>query len=113
MNQKNSVNRIRSFKWKRLILSLACLIAYSLASAATSNGMRDGIFLNSWNKSQQNLSLQIVAAREAGAFEALVQTLDALSLSLREVALLEASMQKVAESGQLFIHRLAKCRSDS
>jgi len=36
----------------------------------------------------------------------------ALSLSLREMALLEASMQKVAESGQQVIHRLAKGRSD-
>ena len=108
--------------------------------------------------------MQIVAAREAGAFEVLVQTLDdlshsserrdelaplraqlaklqnsfasitnavqkaspspelaqaqaaqyqALSQSLREMALLEASMQKVAESGQQVIHRLAKGRSDS
>jgi hypothetical protein len=36
----------------------------------------------------------------------------ALSLSLREMALLEASMQKVAESGQQVIHRLAKGRTD-
>ena len=127
------------------------------------DGMRDDTFQNSWNESQRNLSMQIVAAREAGAFEALVQTLDtlsqssergeelaplraqlaklqssfsaitsavqnaspspelaqaqaaqyqALSLSLREMALLEASMQKVAESGQQVIHRLAKGRSD-
>jgi methyl-accepting chemotaxis protein len=128
------------------------------------DAMRDDTFQNSWNESQRNLSMQIVAAREAGAFEALVQTLDtlsqssgrgdelaplraqlaklqssfssithavqnatpspelaqaqaaqyqALSLSLREMALLEASMQKVAESGQQVIHRLAKGRPDS
>jgi methyl-accepting chemotaxis protein len=125
--------------------------------------MRDDTFQNSRNESQRNLSMQIVAAREAGAFEALLQTLDtlshsaergdelaplraqltklqssfssitlavqnaspspelaqaqaaqyqALSLSLREMALLEASMQKVAESGQQVIHRIAKGRSD-
>jgi len=128
------------------------------------DGMRDDTFQNSWHESQRNLSMQIVAAREAGAFEVLVQTLDdlshssergdelaplraqlaklqnsfasitnavqkaspspelaqaqaaqyqALSQSLREMALLEASMQKVAESGQKVIHRLAKGRSDS
>ena len=128
------------------------------------DGMRDDTFQNSWHESQRNLSMQIVAAREAGAFEVLVQTLDdlshsserrdelaplraqlaklqnsfasitnavqkaspspelaqaqaaqyqALSQSLREMALLEASMQKVAESGQQVIHRLAKGRSDS
>ena len=126
--------------------------------------MRDDTFQNSRNESQRNLSMQIVAAREAGAFEALLQTLDtlshsaergdelaplraqltklqssfssitlavqnaspspelaqaqaaqyqALSLSLREMALLEASMQKVAESGQQVIQRLAKGRPDS
>jgi methyl-accepting chemotaxis protein len=127
------------------------------------DGMRDDTFQKSWNENQRNLSMQIVAAREAGAFEVLVQTLDdlahsaerndelaplraqlaklqnsfasitqavknaspapelaqaqaaqyqALSQSLREMALLEASMQKVAESGQQVIHRLAKGRSD-
>jgi len=127
------------------------------------DAMRDDTFQNSRNESQRNLSMQIVAAREAGAFEALLQTLDtlshsaergdelaplraqlaklqssfssitravqnaspspelaqaqaaqyqALSLSLREMALLEASMQKVAESGQQVIHRIAKGRSD-
>jgi len=128
------------------------------------DGMRDDAFQNSWNESQRNLSMQVVAAHEAGAFEVLVQTLDdlsqsserrddllplrtqlsklqnsfvaitqavqqaspspelaqaqaaqyqALSLSLREMALLEASMQKVAESGQQVIHRLARGRSDT
>ncbi len=126
--------------------------------------MRDDTFQNSWNESQRNLSMQIVAAREAGAFEVLVQTLDdlsnssqrrdelgplraqlaklqssfssitnavkeaspspelakaqaaqyqALSQSLREMALLEASMQKVAESGQQVLQRLEKGRSGS
>jgi methyl-accepting chemotaxis protein len=128
------------------------------------DGMRDDTFQNSWNESQRNLSMQIVAAREAGAFEVLVQTLDdlsnssqrrdelgplrsqlaklqssfssitnavkeaspspelakaqaaqyqALSQSLREMALLEASMQKVAESGQQVLQRLEKGRSGS
>ena len=45
------------------------------------DGMRDDTFQNSWNESQRNLSLQVVAAREAGAFEVLVQTLDTLSQS--------------------------------
>jgi len=128
------------------------------------DGMRDDTFQNSWNENQRNLSMQIVTAREAGAFEVLVQTLDdlsrsserreelgplraqlaklqgsfssitnavlnaspspdiakaqaaqyqALSQSLREMALLEASMQKVAQSGQQVIHRLAEGRSDT
>ena len=37
----------------------------------------------------------------------------ALSLALREIALLEASIQKMAESGQQVIPRLANRRSDS
>ncbi|MFM7698983.1 MAG: HAMP domain-containing protein [Limnohabitans sp.] len=128
------------------------------------DGMRDDTFQNSWNESQRNLSMQIAAARESGAFEVLVQTLDelshssqhinelaplraqlaklqnsflsitnavkdaspspelpktqaaqyqALSQSLREMALLEASMQKVAEAGQQVIHRLAQDKVDS
>ncbi len=128
------------------------------------DGMRDDTFQHSWNENQRNLSMQIVTARETGAFEVLVQTLDdlsrsserreelgplraqlaklqgsfssitnavldaspspdiakaqaaqyqALSQSLREMALLEASMQKIAQSGQQVIHRLAEGRSDA
>jgi methyl-accepting chemotaxis protein len=110
------------------------------------------------NEVQRNLATQVAVARESGAFEILISTLDGLlsnphihnadsaalrellvklkrsfdevnkvlkdtslppnlvrqqsaqylafSHSLREMALLEASMQKVAESGQLVLKRL-------
>jgi methyl-accepting chemotaxis protein len=63
--------------------------------------MRDDTFQNSRNESQRNLSMQIVAAREAGAFEALLQTLDTLSHSAErgdELAPLRAQLTKLQSS---------------
>ena len=122
-------------------------------------GLRDGSLRAIGEGAQRGLDTQLVAARESGAFGALVQTLDALAdngamfghagpalraqlerlrdsfgavsgalqamappvmvseaqaaeykafaQSLREMALLEATMQKVAESGQQVLQRLA------
>jgi methyl-accepting chemotaxis protein len=122
-------------------------------------GLRDGSLRALGEGAQRGLDTQLVAARESGAFGALVQTLDALAdngamfghagpalraqlerlrdsfgavsgalqamappvmvseaqaaqyqafaQSLREMALLEATMQKVAESGQQVLQRLA------
>ena len=123
------------------------------------DGLRDASLRSIGEGAQRGLDTQLVAAREAGAFGALVQTLDALTTngamfggagpalreqlvrlrdsfgavsgalqsmappvmvteaqaaeykafaqSLREMALLEATMQKVAESGQQVLQRLA------
>lgn len=122
-------------------------------------GLRDNALRTIGEGAQRGLETQLVAARESGAFGALVQTLDALAdngamfghagpalraqlerlrdsfgavsgalqtmappvmvadaqaaeykafaQSLREMALLEATMQKVAESGQQVLQRLA------
>ena len=122
-------------------------------------GLRDNALRTIGEGAQRGLDTQLVAARESGAFGALVQTLDALATngamfghagpalraqlerlrdsfgavsgalqamappvmvadaqaaeykafaqSLREMALLEATMQKVAESGQQVLQRLA------
>ncbi|GCL62980.1 HAMP domain-containing protein [Pseudaquabacterium pictum] len=122
-------------------------------------GLRDNALRTIGEGAQRGLDTQLVAARESGAFGALVQTLDALAdngamfghagpalraqlerlrdsfgavsgalqamappvmvadaqaaeykafaQSLREMALLEATMQKVAESGQQVLQRLA------
>lgn len=123
------------------------------------DGLRDASLRSIGEGAQRGLDTQLVAARESGAFGALVQTLDALTTngamhghagaamreqlvrlrdsfgavagalqamappvmvteaqaaeykafaqSLREMALLEATMQKVAESGQQVLQRLA------
>ena len=122
-------------------------------------GLRDSSMRAIGEDAQRGLDTRLVAARESGAFGALVQTLDALAAngdmfghagpalrdqlerlrdsfaavsgalqgmappvmvseaqaaeyksfaqSLREMALLEATMQKVAESGQQVLQRLA------
>lgn len=122
-------------------------------------GLRDNALRALGEGAQRGLDTRLVAARESGAFGALVQTLDALAdngamfghagpalraqlerlrdsfaavsgalqtmappvmvseaqaaeyqafaQSLREMALLEATMQKVAESGQQVLQRLA------
>lgn len=131
------------------------------------DGMRGAALRRLADGAQRSLDMQLMAAREAGTFEALeqtvVQTLDALktirrtpnsaspvlqeqlarlrqsfflvssalkdvappivvadaysaeyqafSQSLREMALLEATMQKVAESGQHVLQRLARGRA--
>jgi HAMP domain-containing protein len=126
------------------------------------DGLRDAALHTSGQEAQRSLATQLVAARESGAFDVLVQTLDGLSAaglagnaaaaplraqlarlnesfgavaravkdaapppevaqaqaaqyqafaqSLREMALLEASMQKVAESGQQVLQRLEQGR---
>lgn len=126
-------------------------------------GLRDGALRALGEGAQRGLDTQLVAARESGAFGALVQTLDALAdngamfghagpalraqlerlrdsfaavsgalqamappvmaseaqaaeykafaQSLREMALPEATMQKVAESGQQVLQRLASART--
>ncbi len=123
------------------------------------DGLRDAALRSIGEGAQRGLDTQLVAARESGAFGALVQTLDALTTngamfgqagpalreqllrlrdsfgavsgalqamappimvteaqaaeykafaqSLREMALLEATMQKVAENGQQVLQRLA------
>jgi hypothetical protein len=123
------------------------------------DGLRDASLRALGEGAQRSLETQLVAARESGAFGALVQTLDALAAtgpapsgaaaallreqllhlrgsfgalaaalqqaappvvfaeaqaaeyqafarSLREMALLEATMQQVAESGQRVLQRL-------
>ena len=126
------------------------------------DGLRDASLRSVGEGAQRGLSTQLVAARESGAFGALVQTLDALASngamfghagpalreqllrlrdsfgtvasalqdmappvmvseaqaaeykafaqSLREMALLEATMQSVATSGQQVLQRLADGR---
>jgi hypothetical protein len=123
------------------------------------DGLRDAALRSIGEGAQRGLDTQLLAARESGAFAALVQTLDALTTngamfggagpalreqlvrlrdsfgavsgalqamappvmvteaqaaeykafaqSLREMALLEATMQKVAENGQQVLQRLA------
>jgi hypothetical protein len=123
------------------------------------DGMRDASMRGVGEGAERSLGLQLVAAREAGAFDVLLQTLDALlaaspgagpagqglrpplqrlhdsfgavtaalkdvappvavaeaqsaeyrafAQSLREMALLEATMQQVAESGRQVLQRLA------
>jgi hypothetical protein len=123
------------------------------------DGLRDAALRSIGEGAQRGLDTQLLAARESGAFSALVQTLDALTTngamfggagpalreqlvrlrdsfgavsgalqamappvmvteaqaaeykafaqSLREMALLEATMQKVAENGQQVLQRLA------
>ena len=126
------------------------------------DGLRDASLRGIGEGAQRSLGTQLAAAREAGAFGSLLQTLDALAArgnlggtasddlrallarlqasfaavsdalregapplavaeaqsadyrafaqSLREMALLEATMQKVAESGQQVLHRLSQGR---
>lgn len=126
-------------------------------------GLRDSSMRAIGEGAQRGLDTRLVAAREAGSFGALVQTLDALATngamfghagpalrdqlerlrdsfasvsgalqamappvmvseaqaaeyksfaqSLREMALLEATMQKVAESGQQVLQRLAAAKA--
>lgn len=126
-------------------------------------GLRDSSMRAIGEDAQRGLDTRLVAARESGAFGALVQTLDALATngamfghagpalrdqlerlrdsfatvsgalqsmappvmvseaqaaeyksfaqSLREMALLEATMQKVAESGQQVLQRLAAAKA--
>jgi len=126
-------------------------------------GLRDSALQSMGEGAQRGLDTRLVAARESGAFGALVQTLDALAdngamfghagpalraqlerlrdsfaavssalqtmappvmvseaqaaeykafaQSLREMALLEATMQKVAESGQQVLQRLAAAKA--
>lgn len=126
-------------------------------------GLRDESLRALGEGAQRGLDTRLVAARESGAFSALVQTLDALAdngamfgnagpalraqlerlrdsfgtvsgalqamappvmvseaqaadykafaQSLREMALLEATMQKVAESGQQVLQRLAAAKA--
>lgn len=126
-------------------------------------GLRDSSMRAIGEDAQRGLETRLVAARESGAFGALVQTLDALATngamfghagpalrdqlerlrdsfaavsgalqamappvmvseaqaaeyksfaqSLREMALLEATMQKVAESGQQVLQRLAAAKA--
>ncbi len=123
------------------------------------DGLRDAALRDIGDSAQRGLDTRLVAARESGAFTALLQTLDALTVngamsghggaamreqllrlrasfaavsealqavappvmvteaqaaeyqafaqSLREMALLEATMQKVAENGQQVLQRLA------
>jgi methyl-accepting chemotaxis protein len=127
------------------------------------DGLRDNALRSIGEGAQRGLDTQLVAARESGAFGALVQTLDALATngamfghagpalreqlarlrdsfgavaaalqsmappmmvadaqadeykafaqSLREMASLEARMQKVAESGQQVLQRLAAAKT--
>ena len=127
------------------------------------DGLRDNALRAIGEGAQRGLDTQLVAARESGAFGALVHTLDALATngamfghagpalreqltrlrdsfgavsgalqamappvmgteaqaaeykefaqSLREMALLEATMQKVAESGQQVLQRLAAAKA--
>lgn len=126
------------------------------------DGLRSTALQRMGDDARRSLDLQLLAAREAGAFDALAQTLDtlahagalpaatgaelqaqlarlrqrfaavagaltdvappvvvaqaqsaeyqALALSLREMALLEGSMQQVAEAGQRVVHRLTQGR---
>ncbi len=127
------------------------------------DGLRDGSLHGIGDGAQRSLDVQLVAAREAGAFDALLQNLDAVlasspaaalqagrpvreqlarlrdsfeavhgalrqaappvvvsdsqsaeyqafAQSLRDMALLEATMQKVAESGQMVLQRLSAGR---
>jgi hypothetical protein len=85
------------------------------------DGMRDSSLKLLGEGAQRILDTQLLAAREAGAFgaldrvvvsEALSAEYQAFTQSLREMAQLEGSMQKVAESGQQLIHRLADGRKD-
>ena len=127
------------------------------------DGLRDGSLHGIGDGARRSLDVQLVAAREAGAFDALLQNLDAVlasspaaalqagrpvreqlaqlrdsfeavhgalrqaappvvvsdsqsaeyqafAQSLRDMALLEATMQKVAESGQMVLQRLSAGR---
>jgi len=132
------------------------------------DGLRSSALQRLGDDARRSLDLQLLAAREGGAFDALAQTLDtlartgalpasagtevqeqlarlrqsfaavagaltdvappvvvaqaqsaqyqaeyqALAQSLREMALLEGSMQQVAEAGQRVVHRLAQGRPE-
>jgi HAMP domain len=117
------------------------------------DGLREGALQQAGQRAQRGLQAQVVAARESGVFDTLLQTLDeaaaqapvdprlrsqltrlresftavaaalqnvapaadaaaapddhqALTRALREMAMLEANMQAVAESGQRVLRRL-------
>ena len=126
------------------------------------DGLRDTMTRSFGHAAQRSLDAQLVAARESGAFDALLQALDELAAasalpdgalraklqrlrgsfeavagavqgaapaavppeaealqyqafaqSLREMALLEATMQAVAESGRQLLHRVTQGRADA
>lgn len=126
------------------------------------DGLRDTMTRSFGHAAQRSLDAQLLAARESGAFDALLQALDELAAasalpdgalraklqrlrgsfeavagavqgaapaavppeaealqyqafaqSLREMALLEATMQAVAESGRQLLHRVTQGRADA